>query len=567
MAMTDRPLRALLWAPALSVVLVLTEAAAQPGIVYDVVIRNGRVLDGAGNPWILADLAIQNGRFVKLGTVRAKGRTEIDARGRYVSPGWIDMMDHSGGVLLHNPEAENKLRMGVTTVLAGEGGTPVPADSLSGYFAELQANGISLNFGTYFSAAQARIAVLRAENRAPTADELERMKAIVDRAMRAGVLGLTTALIYYPGGHAQTDELVELARVAATHGGIYASHIRGETSELITSIGEAIAIGERARIPVEIFHLRAAYQPHWNRDMPEVGRLIESARARGVEVAANTFPYTTWNAGLDQSVPPWVLEGGTDSMKARLRRSEVRARVKQEIQTSVPGWRNAVRGAGGWNGVVLARARNPENARYEHKTLQQIARERGVADPADALFDLLIEAQTRPMAVYHPGSESDVETALRYNWTSIGSDAAVSLTPGVAETAGLPTPRAYGAFPRVLQRYVRERGTITLEDAIRKMTSWPATRMRLADRGVIREGNWADVVIFDPERIAENASWEKPAEFASGIDYVLVNGRIVIEHGRHTGERPGHVLFGPGRISDQRSTQNDNQPGKNHEIR
>jgi N-acyl-D-aspartate/D-glutamate deacylase len=357
MARTIPEVRALLWAPLASCCLLFSEVRAQPGIEYDVVIRNGRVLDGAGNPWILADLAIQQGRFVKLGTVRGRGRTEIDARGRYVSPGWIDMMDHSGGVLLHNPEAENKLRMGVTTVLAGEGGTPVPADSLPGYFRELEATGISLNFGTYFSAAQARIAVLRAENRAPTTAELERMKEIVDRAMRAGALGLTTALIYFPGGHAQTDELVELAKVASAHGGIYASHIRGETSELISSIKEAIEIGERAQLPVEIFHLRAAYQPNWNRDLPEVGRLIESARARGVEIAANMFPYTTWNAGLDQSVPPWVLQGGSDSMKTRLRRPDVRARLKQEIRTGVPGWRNAVEGAGGWNGVVLARAR------------------------------------------------------------------------------------------------------------------------------------------------------------------------------------------------------------------
>jgi N-acyl-D-amino-acid deacylase len=514
---------------------------------YDLVIRNGRVLDGAGNPWILADVAIRDGRFAKVGKVDGRGRTEIDARGRYVSPGWIDMMDQSGGALLVNPQAENKLRMGVTTVIAGEGGPPIrTVDSLPAYFRRLTNQGISVNFGTYFSEAQARGAVLGPANRPPTAAELERMKAILDAAMRGGALGMTTALIYPPGSYANTDELVEMAKVAAKYGGIYASHIRGEGAELVQAVDEAIAIGERAGLPVEIFHLKAAYKPGWGKLMNEAGLRVEAARARGVDVAANLYPYTAGGTGLEATIASWAHEGGGDSLRARLARPDVRQRLKNEIRTGSPGWWNIIEAAGGWQGVVLANARNPDLVHFQGKSMVDIARELN-KDPADAAFDLVAQGRGRVSAIYHMMSEPDIETALRFTWTSIGSDAGAATQVGAVDGLGLPHPRSYGTFPRVIAKYVRDRKVITLEDAIRKMTGWPATRMRLDDRGFIREGLWADVTIFDYDRIQDKATYEKPVEYPEGIDYVIVNGKIVIDHGTHTGVRPGLVLYGPGK--------------------
>ena len=523
--------------------------AAQGGEpAYDVVIRNGRVLDGAGNPWIAADVAIKDGRFVRVGRVVGRGRREIEASGRYVSPGWIDVMDQSGRVLPQNGLAENKLRMGVTTAIGGEGGTPVPAEKIPDYFAGLERSGISINFGTYYAEFQARVAVLGQESRAPTAEELARMKALMETAMRGGALGMTTALIYPPSSYAQTDELVEMARVAGRHGGIYASHIRGEGKELIRSVEEAITIGERAGLPVEIFHLKAAYRPGWGTLMRGVGVRVDRARARGVDVAADMYLYTAGGTGLEAVIPSWAFEGGAEKLRARLRDPATRARLKREMKTGSPGWWNIIEAAGGWTGIVLVNARNKGNARFEGKNLLQIARE-WRKDPADAAFDLVEQGQGRVTALYHMMSEQDIKTALKFPWTSIGSDAGTALNPGGVEAAGLGHPRGYGNFPRLLARYVRDEQVLTLPEAVRKMTSWPATRMRLAARGLIKEGCWADVVVFDFDKIQDRATYERPALYPEGIDYVLVNGQVVIEHGRHTGARPGHVLYGPGRVN------------------
>jgi N-acyl-D-aspartate/D-glutamate deacylase len=524
---------------------------------YDVVIRNGRVLDGSGNPWIRADVAIRDGRFAVVGVVHGRGRREIDARGKYVSPGWIDMMDQSGAVLPRNPLAENKLRMGVTTAVGGEGGPPVPVDSLAGWFRGLESRGISINFGTYVSHSQARGPVIGNTARAPTAAELERMTTIMERAMAAGALGMSTALIYPPLSYTTTAELVETARVAGAHGGIYASHIRGEGKELLEAVGEAIEIGERAGLPVEIFHLKAAYQPGWGTLMTRAGALIDSARARGVEVAADLYPYTAGGTGLEATIPSWAHEGGRDSLRARLARPETRAQLKRELVTGSPGWWNIVEAAGGWDGVVLVNARSDANARHEGSSISAIARELG-QDPADAAWDIVAEGRGRVMAIYHMMSEPDIETALRFPWVSIGSDAGAALEPGSADVLGLPHPRSYGTFPRVISRYVKQRGILSLPEAIRMMTSWPATRMRLDDRGVIRRGVWADVVIFDLDRIQDRATYDEPVLYPEGIDYVLVNGTIVIDNGRHTGARPGRVLYGPGRrLEPASSTTSD----------
>ena len=518
---------------------------ATPPSAYDVVIRNGRVLDGSGNPWILADVAIRDGRFAKIGVVPERGTTEIDARGMYVSPGWIDVMDQSGSALRRNGLAENKLRMGVTTAIGGEGGTPVPAGQIPAYFRELETQGISINFGTHYSQAQARAVVLGNTRRAPNADELARMRALVDTAMRAGAMGMTTALIYPPGSYATTEEIAEVGKAAAALGGIYASHIRGEGAEVVQSVREAIAIGERAGMPVEVFHLKVAHQPSWGILMDSVRMVIEAARARGVDVAADMYVYTAGGTGLEATIPSWAMEGGTDSLRARLTDPAIRARLKREHSTGSPGWWNIIEASGGWDRIVLANARNPENARHVGKSLAQIARELG-KEPADAAFDLVLQGSGRVTAIYHMMSEKDIETALRFPWTSIGSDAGAMVRPGGGDEIGLPHPRAYGNHARVIAEYVRRRGVLTLEDAVRKMTSWPATRYRLADRGRIEAGNWADVVVFDLATIDDRATYDRPMEHPSGIEWVLVNGTVTLERGRHTGAKSGQVLRGPG---------------------
>jgi len=522
------------------------QTPAQPPL-YDVVIRGGRVLDGAGNPWIRADVAIRSGRIVKVGRVDGAGRREIDATGKYVSPGFIDMMDQSGSVLPRNGLAENKLRMGVTTAIGGEGGTPVPVDSIEGYFRRLEEQGISINFGTYFSETQARRALLGNEDRPPTSTELDSMRAIMGSAMRQGAMGMTTALIYPPSAFAETDELVAVAEVAAQYGGIYASHIRDEGRGLVGAVEEAIAVGERAGLPVEIFHYKGAYEPGWGTVIQEAGSRIEAARARGVDVAADLYPYTAGGTGLEATIPSWVFDGGVDSVRARIARPEVRAQLKEQLETGYDGWWNIVEAAGGWDGIILVNARNPENARFEGMSLTEIGEAWG-KDPADAAWDIVGAGQGRVMAIYHMMSESDVQWALQQPWTSIGSDAGAAMVAGEADVLGLPHPRSYGTFARILGRYVRDEGTLTLPEAVRKMTSWPATRMRLDRRGLLREGFWADVVVFDMDRVADRATYDEPVLFPDGIDYVLVNGQVVIdEGGRHTGARPGHVLYGPGK--------------------
>ena len=525
-------------------VLRVPTAAQSSEIVYDIVIRNGRVLDGAGNPWILADVAVKDGRFVRIGKIEGRGKREIDAKGKYVSPGWIDMLDASGSVLPKNGLAETKLRMGVTTGIGGEGGTPVPAEKIAEYFAGLEKSGISMNFGTYFNEMQARVAVLGNEAREPTAEELAKMKAIMETAMKQGAIGMTTALIYPPASYAKTDELVEMAKVVGRYGGIYASHIRGEGKELVESIEEAIAIGERGGLPVEIYHLKAAYQPGWGRLMREAGEKIEQARTRGVDVAANIYLYTAGGTGLDSVIPSWAFEGGREKLLERLKDPTIRARLKNEIKTGSPGWWNIVEAAGGWDNIVLAFAANKENARFEGKNLTQIAKEWN-KEPADAAYDLVAEGKDgRVSAIYHMMSEQDIETALKFPWTSLGSDASAALDPNAI---GPAHPRANGNFPRLIARYVRERKVLTLPEAIRKMTSWSATRMRIPNRGTIKEGNWADVTIFDYDKIQDRATYEQPLLSPVGIDYVLVNGQVVMENGKHTGARPGRVIYGAGR--------------------
>lgn len=524
-------------------------AAAQEK--YDTVIRNGRVLDGLGNPWVYADIAIRNGRIVAVGRVEGRGQREIDAGGRYVSPGWIDLMDQSGEVLRNSGLAENKLLQGVTSAIGGEGGTPVPAEQVAEYFKELETKGISMNFGTYYSSAQARVEVMGDGAGAPSAQQLEAMKARVDTAMQAGAMGIATALIYPPDSFQSTADLIELAKVAAKYDGIYASHMRDESAGLLTAIGESIEIGERAGIQVEIFHFKGAYQPGWGKLVPQAIEQVNAARSRGVSINADMYLYTAGGTGLDITVPNWVFEQGSEQAIKRLKNRRIRERLKREVAAgSQPGWSNLIEASGGWDHVVLANAFNERYDKYRYKSIQHIAKELD-RDPADVAWDILLEAQPkRAMALFFMMSESDIEMALKTPWMGIGSDAAATEQLGKMDALGLPHPRSYGTFPRLIAEYVRKRGVITLEDAVRKMSSLAATRMRQFDRGAIRTGMWADITVFDYEHIQDNATYEAPMATPTGIDYVLVNGEVVIDAGKHTGKKPGRVLRGGGYRSE-----------------
>lgn len=551
-----RPARAIM---ALGAVMLLSAAlvrADEPTYDYDLVIRNGRVLDGQGNPWVRADVAIKDGRFAKIGRVEGRGRREVDASNDYVSPGWIDMMDQSGEVLLKNGLAENKLRQGVTTAIAGEGGTPVPSAQVADYLSQLQAQGISLNFGTYYGAGQARVEAMGDVAGKPTAAQMDKMKTHVAEAMRAGAMGIATALIYPPHSFQSTEDLIELAHVAAKYDGIYASHMRDESAKLLEAIGESIEIGEKSGIQVEIFHFKGAYAPGWGKLVPEAGRLIEAARARGVNIAADMYVYPAGGTGLEITVPNWVFEQGVEQGVQRLKDPKIRERLKKEVAAgSQPGWSNLVEAAGGWRGVLLANPFNERYDRFRNRSLEDIGKQLG-KHPADVAWDIVLEAlPNRAYALYFMMSEPDIETALKFPWMSIGSDAGAAEKPGEMDAIGLPHPRAYGNAVRVIAEYVKKRHVLTLEDAVRKMTSWPATRMRLYDRGAIREGLKADVTIFNYERLDDVASFENPMGSPTGIDYVLVNGQLVIDQGRHTGAKPGSVLRGGGYLAGAAARQ------------
>ncbi len=516
---------------------------------YDLVIRDGRVLDGAGNPWISADIAIQNGKIAKIGRITGKGRREIDASSKYVSPGWIDMMDQSGQALREVGLAPNKINMGVTTLIAGEAGTPVKAEEINAYFKELEDKGISVNFGTYYSATQARVAVIGDVDVDPTPNQLEEMKKLIAIAMEAGAMGITTALIYPPSSYHKTNELIELSKVVAKYDGIYASHIRDESAGLLGAVSEAIRIGEESGASVEIFHLKASYYPNWGSDMKQALALIKAARDRGVYVTADLYPYIAGGTGLEITAPSWVYADGIEKALVRLKNPELRKRMKKEIKAgSQPGWGNIVYSSGGWKNVVLANSHLDNYKDFHGQNFVEIAKKLN-RDPADIAWDLVLEAYPKgPVALYFMMSEDDVKLALKSPFVSIGSDAASALKEGDIDAIGLPHPRSYGTFPKIISDYVREQNVLTLPEAIRKMTSWPAARMGLTNRGVLRKGLAADIVIFDFDEIDDTATWNNPTAKPKGIDYVVVNGQLVLDGGKHTGATPGHVLRGSGVI-------------------
>ncbi len=530
------------WALATALVAAVPLTAA-PQPAYDILITGGRLLDGAGNPWVAANIAISGDRIARIGRFNAPATRVIDATGLYVAPGFIDMMDQSGSVLRRDGTAQSKVRQGVTTLIAGEGGTPVPPADLDQYFATLETQGISANFGTFVSAAQARTAILQSANRDPNPEELERMKAIIEAGMRHGALGLTTALIYPPESYSKTPELVELAKVAARYGGIYASHVRDEGLGALDAIGEAIEIGEKAGLPVEIFHLKVAHRTGWKTLLPRIDALVQAARARGVDITADQYPYTASGTGLDACIPAWAAEGGAAERNKRLHDPAIRARIRDEMKHGSPGWFNRIEAVGSWKNIVIASMPVSGDQHYVGMTIEDIARERK-QPPEDTVMDLVSGSTAGISALYFMMSEDDVRTAMTYPWVSVGSDAAA----GSVETAqGRGHPRQYGTFPRIIARYVRETPVLTLENAVRRMTSLPAGKLHLAGRGTLVEGNFADITIFDYARIEDTATYESPHQYPKGIPYVLVNGQVVVDKGEHTGARPGRVVYGPGR--------------------
>jgi N-acyl-D-amino-acid deacylase len=510
---------------------------------YDIVIRGGRVFDGAGNPWVNADVAIKGDRIVRVGQVGGTGAKEIDARGRYVSPGFIDMMDQSGETLLVSGGAENKLLEGVTSAIAGEGGTPVPADEIPQYFDKLDKQGIAINFGSYYATYQAREKVMGDKAGTPTPAQMEVMSHEVDKAMHAGVFGISTALIYSPNTFQSTADLVALAKVASRCNAIYATHMRDEAAKLVPAVEEAIEIGEKGGVKVEIFHFKGGYRPGWGKLIPQAISTIDAARGRGVDVAADMYVYEAGGTGIDITVPTWVWKDGEAKAIERLKDPTIRVRLKQELAAGAqPDWTNMVEAAGGWDHVVLGNAYNAQYDKYNGMSFAKIGAALG-KDPADAAWDILIAALPhRAMALYFMIGEQDIETALRQPWVSIGSDAGSSVKLGQIDGLGLPHPRAYGNFTRVIAEYVQKRHVLTLENAIRKMTSWPAQRMGLSDRGLIREGMRADVLVFDLAKVKDVATYEAPLQPSTGIDDVIVNGVMTVDEGRITGARAGKVL-------------------------
>jgi N-acyl-D-aspartate/D-glutamate deacylase len=527
---------------------------------FDLVIRNGRVIDGSGNPWQYADVAIAGGRIVAVGRITKRGAREIDAAGLVVSPGFIEMHGHAGIPLLVSGRAESTIRQGITTVSEGEGSSPAPAigyaaeetrrtlaeyglsldwTTLGGFFDRLEKQGISTNFYTFVSQGSIRKAVYGVENRPPTAAEMRRMEELTHAAMRDGAFGLSSSMSHPPGIWTSAEEFIALAKIAASYGGLYTRHLEDESDSLLNAISEAIAVGESARIPVEIFHLKVAGPRNWGKLARGAIDMIEAARARGVDVFADQYPYERSGWPLANSIPAWAREGGDEAMVKRLTDPSTRMRIRVDIER---GFTNSGIGMtkDGLENIYISTLSGADNQRHIGKSVSQVAKERG-AEPIETFFDLLIEEKGRVGATYWWMSEEDIKTIMRVPWVAFSTDGSPVAASGPL-SHGKPHPRYYGTFPRILGRYVREERVISLEDAIRKATSLAAQRLGLRDRGLVREGMWADITVFNPDTVADRATYEDPHRYPAGIDYVIVNGQVVIDKGEHTGAMPGRVL-------------------------
>lgn len=546
-------------------VILFVLAAALPSIpqgsTYDIIIHNGHIIDGSGNPWYGADIAIQGDRIVRIGKLEnAAGKRVIDASGLVVAPGFIDMLGQSETALLIDNRAISKLSQGITTEITGEGGSIAPQDDLTlaalqpsiepyhlkvdwtdlnGYFRRLESNGTPINLGTYVGAAQVREAILGDVNRAPTAEELEKMRALVAQAMQQGAFGISTALIYPPGHYAKTEELIELAKVAAQYGGIYASHMRSEGQSEPAAIQEALRIGKEAHLPVEIFHLKVSGKTRWG-GMKNVVATIQAARDSGQDVSADMYPYLAGATALASALPPWVADGGMGKLLERLYDPGIRARIKSELGSDHPDWENLYFDSGGASGVMVASVVNKGLKQYTGMTVAQIAAAQK-KDPVDALFDFILADKGQTAALYFIASEDDLQTGLKQPWTSIGLDANEMPLDGPLYEPHAH-PRTFGSMPRFLGHYVRDLHLLPLEQAIRKITSLPAQREHLSNRGLLKEGFFADIAIFDPATIIDKATYQQPTQLSQGVKYVFVNGQLEFEDGKMTGVMAGKAL-------------------------
>ena len=533
---------------------------------FDVLITNGRVVDGTGAPWYRADIGIIGDRIAAIGQLAGRdAAARVDASNLVVAPGFIDMLGQSEFNVLVDPRAASKITQGITTEITGEGSSIAPLNdalvrsaqpqydrfkvtldfrTLDEYFARLERNRPALNVGTFVGAGGLRAYVVGQTQRAATAEEIEQMKTLVAQAMEHGALGLSTSLQYVPGRFASTDEIVELATVAKQFGGIYISHQRSESNQIMPSLDEVFAVAERANIPAEVWHLKTAYKANWGR-MPEVLKHFEAARARGLDVTANMYPYDRASNGLDACLPLWVREGGLEQMLQRLNDPSLRDRIKRDMDDAgAKDWENQWYGSGGGAGVMVSTVLDPSLRKWEGKTLVQIGQEMG-KDPRDAAMDLVIADRGETSVIISIMREDDVRAALADPMISIGTDSGARAEDGpFAESKS--HPRAWGSFPRVLGKYVREERLISLEEAIRRFTSRPAARVGIPDRGLLRPGFKADITIFNAETIIDRSTFEDPTHYSQGVEHVFVNGKAVISGGKITDARPGEPVRGPG---------------------
>ena len=532
---------------------------------YDLIISNAHIVDGTGAPWVAGDIAISGDRIAAMGDLnKATAFKRIDANGMVASPGFIDVQGQSEFNVLVDNRAASKITQGVTTEITGEGTSIAPVNermrkdsqeaakkygvtldwsSLADYFRHFERNKSAINLGTFVGAGGVRNYVMGSDNRHATPAELEQMRQTVAQAMKDGAFGISTALEYVPDTFASTDEIVELAKVARQYGGVYFTHQRSESDVIFNSLDEVFAISDRAKISTTVWHLKAAYSENWGK-MPEVLHRIEAARARGIDVAASVYPYTRASNGLIANFPPWVAEGGTDKMLARLKDPAQRERIKKEMEERSDKWENEYLGSGGPSGVMLIQVLNPELKKYEGMTLEEIGKQMN-KDPRDAAMDITIADRGISAVVISIMQEDDVRLAVSSPIVTFGSDSEEQAEDGPLSKSKAH-PRAFGTFPRVLAEYARDQHTMRMEEAVRKMTSLAASRVGLTDRGILRPGMFADISIFDPNTIKDTATFNDPLHYALGVKYVFVNGSAVISNGAITEERPGRALRGPG---------------------
>jgi N-acyl-D-amino-acid deacylase len=540
--------------------------AQAPSPAFDIVVTNGHIMDGTGSPWYSGDVGIRDGKIAAIGNLSAAPRKRtIDAAGKIVAPGFIDMLGQSELTILVDPRLPSKIFQGITTEITGEGSSIAPLNdaiiqadwagyehykitpdwrTFRQYFARLEKQGAGINLASYVGATQVRRMVLGDDDKQPTPAQLDEMKTLVREAMQDGAVGVSTSLEYAPAPYAKTDELIALATEAGKFGGIYATHMRNESDSVLDAIDEALRIGREGHVPVEIWHIKVAGKNNWGR-MPEVVAKINAARDAGTDVTADTYAYTAWFNDFSAFIPPWAHDGGTAKLVERLKDPATRERIRKDMLTPSRDWDNEWQEIPGPEAIMIGAVQNPDLLPLQGKRLSEIA-QLWNKDPMEALFDFLIADPSTGVAVFGM-SQPDVTLALQQPWVSIDNDSEGTSPEGILGQAH-PHPRAYGTFPRILSKYVREEKVLTLEDGIRKFSALAAQRMRLTDRGVLKAGMWADVVVFDPATVRDRATFDNPNQLSEGMEYVLVNGVPVIDQGKMTGALPGKVLRGAGYV-------------------